>query len=73
MCDFFFLGFLVNKHQCNVTGAQKICICNANKGYCGDDYKNCVKWNGKESDIGEGYGLTPKCKNIFNNRAVSNL
>lgn len=54
-------GFLVNKHQCDVTGAQKICVCNANKGYCGDDYKNCVKWNGKESDIREGYGLTPKC------------
>lgn len=58
-------GFLVNKHQCNVTGAQKICICNANKGYCGDDYKNCVKWNGKESDIREGYGLTPKSLNIY--------
>lgn len=55
-----FLGFLVNGHECHVNGAAKICLCDANKGYCGDDYQNCVKWT--ESDIRKDWGLTPNCK-----------
>lgn len=52
-------GFLVNEHDCNVTGAQKICICNANIGYCGDDYRKCDKRN--KSDIPVDWRLTPNC------------
>lgn len=60
-CDCGPEGFIVNGHECNITGAQKNCICNANKGYCGHDYRKCVKWNGAESDIPVDWGLTPNC------------
>lgn len=58
-CDCTPEGFLVNGHECHVNGAAKICLCDANKGYCGDDYQNCVKWT--ESDIRKDWGLTPNC------------
>lgn len=54
-------GLLVNGHNCNINGAQKICICNVNEGYCGDDYRNCDKWNKAESDIPVDWGLTQNC------------
>lgn len=60
-CDCGPEGFIVNGHECNINGAQKNCICNANKGYCGHDYRKCVKWNGAESDIPVDWGLTPNC------------
>lgn len=52
-------AILVNGPACHVNGSKKICMCNAKIGYCGNDYKSCVKWN--ESDIGEGYQLTANC------------
>lgn len=62
MCEYFFLGLLVNGHNCSINGAQKICICNVNEGYCGDDYRKCDKWNKAESDIPVDWGLTQNCK-----------
>lgn len=54
-------GFIVNGHNCSINGAQKICICNVNEGYCGDDYRKCDKWNKAESDIPVDWGLTQNC------------
>lgn len=73
-CVIIFIAILVNGPACHVNGSKKICMCNAKIGYCGNDYKSCVKWN--ESDIGEGYQLTANCKfsrnwNIFKVSAVS--
>lgn len=57
-------GFIVNGHNCSINGAQKICICNVNEGYCGDDYRKCDKWNKAESDIPVDWGLTQNSLNI---------